>query len=83
MATINISVPTNIMKKVFNSIKTLQGQTVSMATIAAHSGVSLSNVRYSIDDLVDSGYVEKVATKNFNNHYKRFSYSVLKEFKED
>lgn len=83
MATINISVPTNIMKKVFNSIKTLQGQTVSMAAIAAHSGVSLSNVRYSIDDLVDSGYVEKVATKNFNNHYKRFSYSVLKEFKED
>lgn len=83
MATINISVPTHIMKKVFNSIKTLQGQTVSIAAIAAHSGVSLSNARYSIDDLVDSGYVEKVATKNFNNHYKRFSYNVLKEFKED
>lgn len=83
MATINISVPTGIMKKVFDSIKALQGQTVSMAAIAAHSGVSASHVRYSIDDLVSTGYIEKVATKNFNSHYKRFSYNVLKEFKED
>lgn len=64
-------------KKVLRAIMELNGETAPVSTIASMAGMAHSRVRYTIQDLVDAGRIERVPTKAFNKHYVRYCYKVL------
>ncbi|MNB69353.1 hypothetical protein D3C75_158810 [compost metagenome] len=60
------------------AIKTLEGQTVSVAKIAKEAGMNPNRSRFIIEEMIEEGTIERVATKAFNERYMRYSYKVLK-----
>lgn len=77
MAQFNIITTDEEQKRVLEAITKLQGQTVSVAAIAAMAGMNPNRVRYVITDLIDSGKVVRLATKAFNKNYIRYRYEVI------
>ena len=62
---------------VLDALKQVEGQTVPVSKLADMTGLSQSRVRYAILDLLEANKIERIATKAFNQHYKRYSYKIL------
>lgn len=77
MAQFTVTTTSEEQDKVLQAIKELNGETAPVSTIARMTGLGYSRVRYTIQDLVDTGRIEKVPTKAFNKHYVRYCYRVL------
>lgn len=77
MAQVIINTTSEEQNKVLQALKSLNGETAPVSTIARMAGLRDSRVRYAIQDLVDAGRIEKIPTKAFNKHYVRYCYKVL------
>ena len=62
---------------VISAIKSLEGKTVPVSSIAKLAGLSPSRTRYVILDLVEANKIKREATKAFNKHYIRYSYKIV------
>lgn len=78
MAKFIIETTSEEQSKVLNMLKLYEGEELSARTIADAICMSKSRVRYILQDLVDAGKIERVATKAYNNHYIRYSYRIIR-----
>lgn len=76
MAHIIVETQKEDQERVLEVLKKLQGKTTPVSAIAKQAGLKESTTRYVLIDLIEAGKVEKVATKAFNKHYVRYSYTV-------
>lgn len=77
MAQINIVTSAEEQQCVLDAIKSLEGDTIAISTIATAAGLNKNRVRYIVSDLEDAGKIRRVPTKAFNQHYIRYKYEVL------
>lgn len=76
MAQIIIKTSEAEQAKVLKVLLELRGAVTPVSTIAKLAGLKQTRTRYIIMDLVEQGRVTRVATKAFNKHYVRYSYTV-------
>ena len=76
MPTITINTDPEEREAVLDVIKKLQGETVPVSKIAQLAGLTHGRARYAIDDLIVEGAITRIATRQFNKHYVRYSYQV-------
>ena len=77
MAQITIVTTQAEQDKVLEALKKLQGQTVSVASIAREAKMNPNRVRYVITDLLSANKIKREATKAFNKQYIRYKYEVV------
>lgn len=77
MAQIIIKTTPEEQATVLAAIKRLEGQTVSVNTIAREAHMNPNRVRYVVTDLLDAGKIKREVTKAFNERYIRYSYRVV------
>lgn len=77
MAKIIIETTAAEQEKMLNVIKKHANETVAVSLLAFEAGIPAGRARYIITDLIDTGKIEKVATKAFNEHYIRYKYVIV------
>lgn len=80
MATFEIHAKEWNKTKVFEAIKKYHNnKPISVAKLAADAGVPTSQARYALVDMVEEGYIRRNVVKALDEHYQRFSYTLLKD----
>lgn len=60
------------------AIQEAAGKTIAVSKLSKLAELSQHRTRYTLIDLIELGYVERIEDKNFGERYKRFSYKILK-----
>ncbi|MMZ45661.1 hypothetical protein D3C75_635260 [compost metagenome] len=64
--------------ELIKAIKKLEGQTVSVATIAKEAGLNANRSRFAIDEMLEEGVITRTAVKAYNKNYRRYTWKVGK-----
>ena len=65
-------------EEVVLGLRKAKGSTISVAKFAKGLNMNPNRVRFVIDELIEEGRIEKIITKEFNEHYRRYKYKVIK-----
>lgn len=77
MATVCITTSAEEQQRVYDFIRTLSGEQISISAIAKAIGMPQSRTRYALDDLVADHRVEKIPIRQFNRNYVRYTYKAI------
>lgn len=77
MATVCINTSAEEQQRVYDFIRTLSGEQISISEIARAIGMPQSRTRYALDDLVSDNRVEKIPVRQFNRNYVRYTYKAI------
>lgn len=76
MAQITVQIFEPEKLQLIKAIKKNKGKTISVAKLADMAEQNPNRARFVLEELIAEGRVEKIATKQFNEKYARYTYKV-------
>lgn len=76
MAIFEVKTTASEQETILKVLRQHSGETIAVSAIAQLAKMPQSRTRYTIDDLITAGKVERIATKAFNPRYMRYAYTV-------